>query len=337
MIFTKPYSGVIIIAMLTLIIAVSLLFNLSTVCFSNTREGFNMVPLVTDPKTNKILKGYYQVDDNNMAIIPYGFGIDPIDQKKIIPITKIGKSMLIPRYIPPLPKNGEKLPKGYYFISDSSLAILPPNMSPNVESIDFSGNPPSLVVKYGLGYVSDVQYYKNVYRPTNTPKNIPNEVYYLDPSNTQVSFLKYGEIQDVSSGYGKILNTNLDLKIKDFNYINSNYKDISNNYGIQFHNDIDEIKKQNDMYDLSFGEVRVKDQNGNIIILPRIDSEGSITYYQPGEFRFGASTYIPNYEDSVYLSRVTNRTMFGNTQPNQCDDACKAYNEFKSKMDKYYS
>jgi hypothetical protein len=334
--FAKPYSGLIIIAILILIVAIAIPFDLPMFwCESNVKEGLDIIPLEIDPKTQKIVKGYYQVDEKNMAMIPYGFGIDPNDQKKIIPITKVGISILTPRYNPPLPKEGEQLTKGFYFISDSSLAMLPPNMSPNIESIDFSGNPPKLLIKYGVGYVSDTQYYKNIYRPINTPEKIPKEVYYLDPAKTQVSFLQYGEIQDMSNGYGKIVNAGLNMK--DFNYINSKYKDISGNYNIMFHNDVEEIKKQNDMYDLSFGEVRVKDQNGNILILPRVESQERITYYQPGEFRFGASTYIPNYEDSVYLSRVTNRTMFGNSQPNQCDDACKAYNEFKTKMDKYYS
>lgn len=30
---------------------------------------------------------------------------------------------------------------------------------------------------------------------------------------------------------------------------------------------------------------------------------GNIVYYQPGSFRYGASSYIPYYEDSVFLSR----------------------------------
>ena len=32
---------------------------------------------------------------------------------------------------------------------------------------------------------------------------------------------------------------------------------------------------------------------------------GGVTYNEPGYFRFGPSNYVPNYEDSVYLSRLT--------------------------------
>ena len=35
------------------------------------------------------------------------------------------------------------------------------------------------------------------------------------------------------------------------------------------------------------------------------DKLGTVTYNEPGYFRFGPSSYVPNYEDSVYLSRLT--------------------------------
>lgn len=35
------------------------------------------------------------------------------------------------------------------------------------------------------------------------------------------------------------------------------------------------------------------------------DKLGAVTYNEPGYFRFGPSNYVPNYEDSVYLSRLT--------------------------------
>ena len=101
---------------------------------------------------------------------------------------------------------------------------------------------------------------------------------------------------------------------------------------MQFHDDAETIKKQND---LKMGEVTVKDQNGNMIVLPKAEAQGSVTFYQPGEFPFGASTYVPNYEDSIYLSSVGYRTMLGNTITGNtnCGAICKAYNEFKIKMD----
>jgi hypothetical protein len=344
MIFEKPYSSIILIAICVFIIATALLFDLFNLHCSSTKEGLVDTVPIARTTNGLLLNGFYRVDDEMMAITPYGFKTDPSNETHIIPVTKVGYSMLQPRYYPALPEPGQPLPKNFYLKKvvgdvDLSLAILPPNMMPNIREVDFSGNPPSLLIYYNPGYISETQYYKNKYKPNTTPNPgfLPKELYFVDSSKTKVAFLQYGEIQDEKTGYGKIMNPALDLKMKDFNYKTSNYRDISNNYDMQFHDDIETIKKQNNLYDLSYGEVRVRDQNGNIIILPKVDSQNSVTYYQPGEFRFGSSKYVPNYEDSIYLSQITRKTMYGNTQAGECNAACMAYNEFKSKMDKFYS
>ena len=81
------------------------------------------------------------------------------------------------------------------------------------------------------------------------------------------------------------------------------------------HDDIETIKKNNPLYDLSFGQVRVVDRtvdpSGKILIFPMVKSQGLVTYYTPGDYPFGAAKYVPNYEDSVYLSNVGYRTRFG--------------------------
>ena len=303
MLVRTPYSTFIIFAILLLISATALLFGL--LCIPRkTAEGFDAVPLATDPTTKKIVKGYYQVDDKNMAVIPYGFAIDPNNSKKIIPITKTAISMLKPEYVPPIPKPGNSLPPGFYFLTDASLAVLPPNMKPKIKSIDFSGTPSSIRIYYDTGYVSETEYYNSQYKPANYPSTLPEEVYYTDKSHTLISFLPYGEIQDKSKGYGKTKNPNLFLSTKNFNYTTSNYRDVSNNYDTIFHDEPETIIKQHSLYDLEYGEVRVKDQSGNVIILPKTNSQGSVTYYQPGEFPFGAAKYVPNYEDSIYLSKA---------------------------------
>jgi hypothetical protein len=52
--------------------------------------------------------------------------------------------------------------------------------------------------------------------------------------------------------------------------------------------------------------VPVKDASGNTINLPW-DQAVTTTprYNDPGYFRFSPSPYVPNYEDSIYLSRLT--------------------------------
>ena len=346
MFFVKPYSSIIISFILSFIIAISLLFSVNSNC---AKEGFETVPLATDPN-KKIKNGYYQVTDRKMAEIPYGFGIDPSNPKKLLPTTNTGINMLIPRYNAVIPVNGDKMPDKFYLtkyctdptpttapncnVYDMSLAILPPNMSPNLVKIDISGNPARIIYSYEPGYISETQYYENIY---TVPSNIslPSELYYTDKDLNAASFLQYGQIQDPSNGYGAIKNPSLDLYTDQFNYQESGYNKIRNDVSPQFHEDAEDLMKKNDMYDIHFGEVRVKDQSGNIIILPKTNAQDNVTYYNPGEFQFGASTYVPNYEDSVYLSSVGTRTPFGEVKLPNCNGACNAYNEFKYKMSKY--
>ena len=99
---------------------------------------------------------------------------------------------------------------------------------------------------------------------------------------------------------------------------------------MEFHSNVDEIREKS-KEDVN-GKVTVRDQNGNMVVLPRVETQESTTFYQPGEFPFGASNYIPNYEDSVYLSSIGYRSMLGNVKSKSCNGICQAYNEFKSKM-----
>jgi hypothetical protein len=48
------------------------------------------------------------------------------------------------------------------------------------------------------------------------------------------------------------------------------------------------------------------DENGKLIYEETVDASFSpVLYYVPGLYKYGSSNYVPNYEDSVYLSRTT--------------------------------
>jgi len=80
----------------------------------------------------------------------------------------------------------------------------------------------------------------------------------------------------------------------------------TNNYNVEYHDDINKIiSDQDEKVGLSNRSIKVKDQSGNIITMTVPEIQGSITYYEPGTYRFGASSYVPNYEDSVFLSKTT--------------------------------
>ena len=87
--------------------------------------------------------------------------------------------------------------------------------------------------------------------------------------------------------------------------IDENTKYKYDNYDVKYHDSVDDIQKQKGLYDASFGSIIVFDPCGNKIFLPYTPAQGSFTYYMPGAYIYGASTYVPNYEDSVYLSKTT--------------------------------
>jgi hypothetical protein len=313
MVFKKLVTILIIAGLLIVILSASLFSSCS-----KSKESFDIVPIATDPYTKQIVNGYYQVDDTNMALVPYGFAIDPTNPRKILPKTKVAHSMLTSnsKTPVPIPKPGEWLTDGYYFINtpylvDSSLAVLPPNMKPNVERIEFTTDAaPRTLIYYTVGYTSETEYYQKRYNPDPIPRILPKGVYYTDISQMYISLLPFGMVADMSDGYG--FKPDPTAKNAKFNNVASSYNNIRNAYNTEFHDSEDMLKKQNTMNDISFGEVRVRDQSGNMIILPRVETQGSTTYYTPGEFPFGSSAYVPNYEDSVYLSSIGYRSMFGN-------------------------
>lgn len=83
----------------------------------------------------------------------------------------------------------------------------------------------------------------------------------------------------------------------------------------------------------------VVSSNPNYVKIARSNVQGDINYYDPASFRFGPSNYVPNYEDSVYLSRTTGQSTTGEilnpaymlggvcnyykNQPRQLEAACQ--------------
>ena len=53
----------------------------------------------------------------------------------------------------------------------------------------------------------------------------------------------------------------------------------------------------------------VVDQNGNRVALSKVKTQPDQLYYTAGSYPFGSANYVPNYEDSVYLSKLTGETM----------------------------
>lgn len=88
-----------------------------------------------------------------------------------------------------------------------------------------------------------------------------------------------------------------------FDASNNKYGDVINNLNIKYHDDY-ETKK--DDYGNPAGTAYIVDKKGNTTAIPPTGLGTSPTFYKPKDYVYGSLTYVPNYEDSVYLSRTAN-------------------------------
>ena len=145
---------------------------------------------------------------------------------------------------------------------------------------------------------------------------------YTNNTNAYVASAKQKAIDnDFASGYagsGSDISGISDTDIKSMNYLNApteaSFNQLStfkqNDPNVQYHLSAEDIKAANydQGGDLSFGYTWVVDSCGNKVAIPYTTIQGDITYHRPGAYLFGASTYVPTYEDSVYLSSTTSKT-----------------------------
>jgi len=107
---------------------------------------------------------------------------------------------------------------------------------------------------------------------------------------------------DYAKNYDKTYG-NVDLLTQEEDLTNTKYND--NNYDITYHDSPEDIQKQGGLFDASFGTVMVIDPCGNKLLIPYNPAQSLPIYYTPGTYKYGSSTYVPSYEDSVYLSKMT--------------------------------
>jgi hypothetical protein len=79
----------------------------------------------------------------------------------------------------------------------------------------------------------------------------------------------------------------------------------SDNLNMEYHDDL-QATGSNNIYNTKMGSEKVYDVKGNLVDVVSNAVQGKIVYYQPGSYKYGATSYVPYYEDSVFLSRSTN-------------------------------
>ena len=193
--------------------------------------------------------------------------------------------------------------EGYYKISDGMMAPVPYGY---IAKPDKSGILPKS--QNAIQNIDDID--AQISAMTELIRNEKNP---LAKSKLQVK-LDLLNAQKINDGYAAQSSPAADAIVKDSiystNLIDTNKNDIYND--IEYHTtDVSQLTDAKNAYGDDAGTAYVYDKDGNKIAMARPKVQGSITYYQPNTYEYGASTYVPNYEDSVYLSRTTGLSQVG--------------------------
>jgi len=224
------------------------------------------------PDDGIIPKGFYKdaADKTRMKEVPPGYYATD-DKSSIIPINGNNGGSIEPVNIP---ADGI-IPEGYYISGYK------------IDAAGSTTGEPSKMSPVPYGFYADPA--------THTLRSLSQTNQYAEQANQNTANRGFGG-GFAGSGNKVVADHAYDAKTK----YNAN---TFNN--VQYHDTLADINAQTDIYDLSFGSMTVVGPSGNLITIPYTPVQGNATYYQPGSYPFGAASYVPNYEDSVFLSRLT--------------------------------
>ena len=95
----------------------------------------------------------------------------------------------------------------------------------------------------------------------------------------------------------------------------------SDNLDITYHADpTKEIPP--DANNLVVGRMWIKDETGNLKSVPYDEVKNTTHYYPAGSYVFNPPAYVPNYEESVFLSKLTNLPTLMRINPPRNTDFC---------------
>ena len=228
-------------------------------------------------------QGYYKVDIGGEVFkmrptIPTGYIINPADNKKLVVDTK-----------------NEKLTYAIAYYKNATDTML--NQGPYED------------IPVNQGQTAD----ENTLLPgSDAITKISNTYYRIKPfknkdgNDVLAKFAMKPAPNPLPNGYimdeKNYLIFNPDVTQYAFSTFDSEYN--ATNVDTVYHSDVPEQKKEQENDEL--GKYYTFDPAGNLTREENTDTNFSpVLYYIPGAYKFGSSNYIPNYEDSVYLSRTT--------------------------------
>jgi hypothetical protein len=84
--------------------------------------------------------------------------------------------------------------------------------------------------------------------------------------------------------------------IENLDMSSSRKKYDSNNYDVQYHSTVEEIQENSNPGSYLIG------RDGKLQYIPWTNMSTQVNYYEPGTFKYGSESWIPNYEESIILS-----------------------------------
>ena len=198
------------------------------------------------------------------------------------------------------------LPSGYYYVDTPDrnvMAKIPPGYVITSDKRGIITTNPSDLITMQVN--------------NNGTYTVPTGYYQIN--SNKMAAIPYG-FQNNSSQTGitliptvNIINKSPDVTSPTANTNDASYNALikynSNNFNINYHED------------LSFN-----DQLSGLLLNP--------IYYEPGTFKYGGSTYVPSYEDSVYLSKTTYQsTVSPVDKPNKLINICREYQYYPTRLE----
>jgi hypothetical protein len=246
-------------------------------------------------ETDKSCK-YFKYYDTSSNLIPGYFRIIPfnfyVDNNKVLQPVPYG-------YVANEAKNG--------YIMRSTDTVYSETQKQIQMLVDNAITTPNICNPNDTDYNDGTKCFNTQYviMENNAPKKVYDKIripegYYVDKTTETKGLLKkvpFGYTINASK-YGITMNSDFASSISNTKYNTNNYNVIYNEYPIS----------SEDESSAGPGKMWVLNSSGELIALPYEDVSRNTLYYEPGSFRFGSSNYVPNYEETVYLSKLTNLT-----------------------------
>lgn len=225
-------------------------------------------------------------------VIPDGYKVSDTDPTKLVTYKDVTETAV----------------QSYRNTIDAELHQPPYLDIPNVDYTQNNGEETPLPTRDSFG--NPKKYYR-IRLPYSVGYDARQNRYYRTQTTEPVKYVMKEQPPTLPAGYelGKLDSSDKTADFLVFNTTLYALKTFDSNFNA---GNLDTVYHSSDMKDAADNNLGVYyqyDQNGNMIQIENTEAQFSpVVYYVPGAYKFGSSNYIPNYEDSVYLSRTTRQS-----------------------------